>query len=180
MSTRASAARYARALFDVALQEGALERADTDLTTFADLLQRHDDLTRVLTNPAVPAGRKRALVQALLARLSLAGPVAKLLLLLADRDRLSVMPDMVTLFRQRLMEHQQIVHAEVTTAQPLAPEREAELQQQLARVTGRRVTMTTKVDPAIIGGIITKIGTVVYDGSVASQLTKMRERLAAR
>lgn len=180
MSTRASAARYARALFDVALQEGLLERADTDLTTFSDLLQRHDDLTRVLNNPAVPAPRKRALVLELLTRLSVTGPVAKLLLLLAERDRITVLPDMVDLFRQRLMEHQQIVQAEVTTAQPLAPERQAELQVQLARVTGRRVTMTTKVDPAIIGGIITKIGTVVYDGSVASQLTKMRERLATR
>ena len=180
MSTRASAARYARALFDVAFQERVLEQADTDLTTFSDLLQRHDDLTRALNNPVVPAPKKRALVQELLARLSVSGPVAKLLLRLAERDRLSVFPDMVGLFRQRLMEHQQVVQAEVTTAQPLAPERQAELQQQLARVTGRRVTMTTKVDPEIIGGIITKIGTIVYDGSVASQLTKMRERLVTR
>ena len=180
MSTRASAARYARALFDVALQEGTLERADTDLTTLAELFERHGDLKRVLTNPAVPAARKRAVLQELLPRLSLSTPVAKITLLLADRDRLAMFPDLVAVFRERLMEHQQIVQAEVTTAAPLTPEREAQLRQQLATVTGRRVMMTTRVDPGIIGGIITKIGTVVYDGSIASQLTRMRERLVAQ
>lgn len=180
MSTRASAARYARALFDVALQEGSLDRAEKDLTTFSDLLQQHPDLQRVLTTPAVPAARKRAVLQALLPKLSLSGPVAKLLLMLADRDRLVLFPDLISVFRERLLEHQHVVEAEITTAQPLAPEREAQLQQQLARVTGRRVTLTTRVDPGIIGGVITKIGTVVYDGSLASQLTKMRDRLAAQ
>jgi F-type H+-transporting ATPase subunit delta len=179
MSTRASAARYARALFDVALQEGSLERANQDLTTFNDLVQQHADLQRVLTNPAVPAARKRALVEELQPRLSFSTPVAKLLLLLAERDRLVLLPDLLAVFRERFMEHQQIVQAEVTTAAPLSPEREAQLRQQLAQVTGRKVTMTTRVDPEIIGGIVTKIGTVVYDGSIASQLTKMRERLLA-
>jgi F-type H+-transporting ATPase subunit delta len=102
------------------------------------------------------------------------------MLLLADRDRLELFPDLLAVFRERLMEHQRVVQAEVTTAVPLSPEREAELRQQLAAVTGRRVMMTTKVDPALIGGIVTKIGTVVYDGSIASQLTKMREQLVAR
>jgi F-type H+-transporting ATPase subunit delta len=177
MSTRASATRYARALFDVALQEGSLERADHDLTTFADLLQQHADLQRVLINPAVPAARKRAVLEELLPRLSFSTPAAKLLLLLADRDRLVLFPDLLDVFRRRLMEHQQVIEAEVTTAAPLAPERQTQLQQELSKVTGRRVTMTTRVDPAIIGGIVTRIGTTVYDGSLASQLTKMRERL---
>ena len=180
MSTRASAARYARALFDVALQEGSLEQANNDLTTVADLLQQHADLQRVLVSPAIPAARKRAALEALLPRLSLSTPVAKLLLMLADRDRLVLFPDLVSVFRDRYLEHQQIVEAEVTTAMPLAPEREADLRQQLATVTGRRVNLTTKVDPAIIGGIVTRIGSIVYDGSLASQLTKMRDQLARR
>ena len=75
------------------------------------------------------------------------------------------------------MDHQQTVRAEITTAEPLLPEREAQLQQRLSRATGRRVMLTSKVDPAIIGGVIAKIGTIVYDGSIAAQLTKMRQRL---
>jgi F-type H+-transporting ATPase subunit delta len=180
MSTRTSATRYARALFDVALQEGSLEQADANLTAFLTILESHPDLQRVLNNPAVPVPKKRGLLQELLKKLSFSGPVAKLVLLLGERDRLVLFPELVDVFRERLMEHQQVVQAEVTTAQPLTDERATQLQQQLARVTGRRVVMTTKVDPAIIGGIVTKIGTVVYDGSLASQLTRMRERLAAR
>jgi F-type H+-transporting ATPase subunit delta len=177
MSTRASAARYARALFDVALQEGSLDQANNDLTALTDLLQQHPDLQRVLVNPAIPAARKRAALEALLPKLSLSTPVSKLLLMLADRDRLVIFPDLVAVFRDRYLEHQHIVEAEVTTAMPLSAEREAELRQQLARVTGRHVNLTTRVDPAIIGGIVTRIGTIVYDGSLASQLTKMRDQL---
>src|ERR1051325_1048510 len=130
MSTRASAARYARALFDVALQERSLEQADRDLTTVANLLQQQTDLHTVLTNPAVPAARKRSLLEAIVPRLELSGPVGKLLVLLADRDRFGVFPDLLAVFRERLREHQQVIEAEVTTAMPLSVERQAQLRQQ--------------------------------------------------
>ena len=178
MSTRASAARYARALFDVALQEGILDQADRDLTTVADLLQRQSDLQAVLTNPAVPAARKRSLLEAIVPRLELSGPVGKLLLILADRDRVGVFPDLLSVFRERVREHRRVLEAEVTTAMPLSAEREAELRQQLTAATGREVTLTTRVDPNLIGGAVTRIGTMVYDSSLASQLTRLRERLA--
>ena len=180
MTTRASAARYARALFDVALAEADVERAGQDLSAIGELFQQHADLQRVLTNPAVPAARKTAAMRELLARLQVSGPTAKLLLLLADRDRLALMPDLVELYRERLMEHQQVVDAEVTTAAPLGAERLAELQQRLSKATGRRVTLTTKVDPGLIGGIVARIGSIVYDGSIATQLTKFRDRLIAQ
>lgn len=179
MSTRASAARYARALFDVALQEGSLDQADRDLSTVADLLQHQTDLHAVLTNPAVPAARKRSLLEAIVPRLELSGPVAKLLLILADRDRVSVFADLVAVFRERVREHRQILEAEVTTAMPISAEREAQLRQQLTAATGRQVTLTTRVDPNLIGGAVTRIGTMVYDSSLASQLTRLRERLLA-
>jgi F-type H+-transporting ATPase subunit delta len=78
------------------------------------------------------------------------------------------------------MEHQRVVRAEVTTAVPLSQERAAQLQQRLASATGRAVTMTTKVDASIIGGVITRIGSTVYDGSVAAQLAKVKDRLVER
>ena len=79
-----------------------------------------------------------------------------------------------------MREHQQIVEAEVTTAAPLSPERISDLQERLARITGRTVTMTTRVDETIIGGVVTRVGSTVYDGSVATQLAKVRERLSER
>ena len=75
------------------------------------------------------------------------------------------------------MEHRQIVRAEVTTAVPLLPEQLTQFEQRLAAATGRHVTMTTSVDPSLIGGAVARVGSTVYDGSIATQLAKMRERL---
>lgn len=180
MSMRASAARYARALLDVAIKESDPERAEQDLATFVDLVRQHPDLERALANPVVSASDKRAVVEQILARLQPTAPTGKLLLLLAARGRLALLPELLDVYRERLMEHRNIVQAEVTTAVPLPPERAAQLQQRLAAMTGRVVTMTTRVDASIIGGVVTRIGSTVYDGSVARQLAKVKDRLAQR
>jgi F-type H+-transporting ATPase subunit delta len=177
MTRRGSAARYARALLDVAIEESIAERAERDLAAFAELFAQHPDLERALTHPAVPAARKRALTAAITARLGTAAPVGKLLAMLADRDRLALVPELLTTYRERLLEHQRVIRAEVTTAEPLTPARAEQLRDRLARATGRHVTLTTRVDARIIGGIVARIGSVVYDGSIAAQLAKMRERL---
>jgi F-type H+-transporting ATPase subunit delta len=97
--------------------------------------------------------------------------------MLAERDRLVLLPDLITVYQERLEELQQIVRAEVTTAEPIAPERLSALQQRLAGATGRTVKVTTKVDPSIIGGVKAQIGGTVYDGSIASQLEAFRQKL---
>ena len=180
MSLRASAARYARALLDVAIKESDPERAEQELAAFVGVVAQHPDLQRVLANPVVSAADKRAVVHQVVDRLALNTPAAKVLLLLATRGRLPLLPDLLDIYRERLMEYRRVVRAEVTTAAPLSPQHVAELQGRLASVTGRAVTMTTKVDPSIIGGVITRIGSIVYDGSVAAQLAKVRTRLAER
>ena len=178
MSTRASAARYAKALFDVALKESTPQQAENELTAFSDLVRAHAELRHVLSSPAISAARKRAVVQQLLDRQQPSAPVRKLLLLLAERDRLELLPDLVSVFHERVMEHLKIVQAEVTTATPLPPDQAARLQQRLGTTIGRTVTLTTRVDPALIGGMVTRIGSTVYDGSVATQLAALRQRLA--
>ena len=180
MSMRASAARYARALLDITTKETDPVAAEADLAAFVDLVQRHPDLQRALANPVVSANAKRALVQQIVDRTQPSAPVGKLLLLLAMRGRLELLPDLLDVYRERLMEHRQVIQAEVTTAAPLSSERVAELQQRLARITGRTVAMTTRVNAAIIGGVVTRIGSTVYDGSIATQLAKVRDRLSDR
>jgi len=177
MSTRASAARYARALLDVVSTDGNPEQVDQELAAFADLVTRTPDLQKALTNPAVPVSAKCAILENLLPRLKLSPPLAKLLLLIADRDRLAIVGDLAAAYRERLMELRQIVRAEVITAAPVPPERVTQFQERLAAATGRRVTMTTRVDPTLIGGAVTRVGSIVYDGSVVTQLAKIRERL---
>jgi F-type H+-transporting ATPase subunit delta len=179
MTSRAAAVRYARALFDVARQERIdVEPIERDLAEFSDLVRSSDALNRVLSNPAIPAPRKRAAVEQLLKLVSVAPPLAQLLLLLADRDRLALLPELAQAFRERVMDFQQVVRAQVTTAVPLPPDRVSALQQGIARATGRKVHLEAAVDPSLIGGAVTRIGSTVYDGSVTTQLWKMRERLA--
>jgi len=138
---------------------------------------RISSLEKNPANPGVPATGKRAIAETLATRLNAASPVRKLLMLLAERDRLAIVPDLLDVYRERLMELQQVVRAEVTTATPLTADRTAQIQERLAKATGRHVNITTSVDPAIIGGMVARIGSTVYDGSVATQLLKIRESL---
>jgi F-type H+-transporting ATPase subunit delta len=180
MSMRTSAARYARALLDVAIKESDPERAEQELEAFVDLVRQHPDLQRAFANPVVPATDKRAVAQQILERVKPTTPVGKLVLLLASRGRLALLPDLLDVYRERLMEYRNVLSAEVTTAVPLSQERTAQLQKRLAAATGRVVTMTTRVDASIIGGVVTRIGSTVYDGSVATRLAKVRDRLEQR
>jgi F-type H+-transporting ATPase subunit delta len=178
VTNKTAATRYARALLDVAVKEKAdLELIERELSQFADLFKQYPLLEKVLLNPAVPVPRKRAAVGDLLAQAKFTPIVSKLLALLADRDRLVLVPDLLSAYRDRLLDHRGVVRAEVTTVSALDPRRAAAIQSGLAALTGRTVTLTTKIDPSIIGGLVARIGSTVYDGSVTRQLEKMKERL---
>ena len=180
MTNRGSAVRYARALFDVAKEEADTRQVGREIAAFAKLVADHEMLARTLGNPAIPAPRKRAVVEQLIARAGTVSPVvSKLLLLLAERDKLTLLPELVSAYEARLMDDAKVVRAQVTTAVELPADRIAKLQEGLARATGRQVQLETRVDPAIIGGAVARIGSTVYDGSVTTQLEKVKERLAA-
>ena len=178
MTQKMAAARYARALFDVALAEDDPQAIEQQLADAVGLFTGHGDLWRAVTNPAVPVQKKRAVVDELLPKLALRAPLAKLLAMMAGRDRLVLLPDLLEAYRSRLMDHQQVVRATVTTVVPLSPARAEALSEKLAALTGRKVLMQTHTDPALIGGVVARIGSTVYDGSVKRQLEKMKERLA--
>jgi F-type H+-transporting ATPase subunit delta len=178
VTARTAAARYAKALFDVALAEGVVEQVEQPLQTFADAVRSHETLAHVFANPAIPPAQKRAIMQALIDRAgNVPAPLAKLVLLLAERDRLVLLPDLADAFRERLMDHQKIARGSVTSAMPLDPEALRALETGLGRATGRRVVLEPRVDPSIIGGVIARVGSTVYDGSVVTQLQKMKEAL---
>jgi F-type H+-transporting ATPase subunit delta len=180
VTNRTAATRYARALLDVVVAE---RRADPELVAqqlagFVDLFASHPLLEKVMLNPAVPVPRKTAVMQELTSRADLSPSLAKLLHLLAGRDRLVLLPDLLAAYRDRLLDHRHVVRAEVTTATALSAERAADIQGSLARMTGRTVQLDMRVDASIIGGVVARIGSTVYDGSVTRQLEKMKQRLA--
>jgi F-type H+-transporting ATPase subunit delta len=178
VTNKTAAIRYARALLDVAVKEQAnLDQIESDLAQFVDLFTQYPELAKVLLNPAVPVPRKSAAVGDLLARANFSPILSKLILLLAGRDRLVLLPDLLASYRERLLDHKHIVRAVVTTAVPIDEGRTNAIQQGLAKVTGRTVTLSTEVNPSIIGGVIARIGSTVYDASVTRQLEKMKESL---
>jgi F-type H+-transporting ATPase subunit delta len=179
MTNRSSAARYAKALLDVSRRESEPEAVERGLAAFVSLADGHPQLARALVNPSIPVQRKTALVDALLARMPVDAVLGKMLRLLAGRDRLVLLPDLLEEYRRRLMDLRHIVRAEVTSAVPLAAGAAPAIERALAARTGQTVAMTTRVDPAILGGVVTRIGSVVYDGSVKRQLEKMKDTLTS-
>lgn len=179
MTNRTAANRYARALLEVAVNEqlSDLQQIETELAEFAGLFNEYPTLEKVLLNPAVPVPRKRAVVEELTRKAKMAPVLVKLLVLLAGRDRLVLLPDLLHAYRERLQDHRHVVRAEVTTATPLSAERVEAVEQSLAKATGRTVTLAAHVDPSIIGGVIARIGSTMYDGSVTRQLQRMKEKL---
>jgi F-type H+-transporting ATPase subunit delta len=181
VTNRTAATRYARALIDVATREQTdLAVVDAQLGDLARLFQNNDALRRALLNPAVPLPRKRAAVTEILARVNVLPIVAKTVALLAERDRLAILSDVADAFSERLLDLKNIVRAEVTTAEPLPTERLQAIQHSLAKATGRIVDISSRVDPSIVGGIVARVGSTVFDASVTSHLQRIRQRLDAR
>jgi F-type H+-transporting ATPase subunit delta len=177
MTNRSSAARYAKALLDVGRKEGDPAEVGRDLETFVSLATGHEQLARVLVNPAIPAARKVALVGELTSRLAIDPIVGKLVALLAGRDRLVLLPALREEYRRRLLEFTNVVEAEVTSAVPLGDDAVQAIGRAIGARIGRQLALTSRVDATIIGGVVTRIGSVVYDGSVRRQLEKMKDAL---
>ena len=174
---RTAATRYGRALLDVALREADADQVELELLEFIEFLEKQPSVARVLLNRAVPLPRKRDAVAALAAQGGLSPIVSKLLALLAGHGQLALLPDLLAVYHDRLLERREIVRAEVTTAGPLPGDRAEALERRLVAITGKRVSMVTRVDPGIIGGVVTRIGSTVYDGSIATHLRRIKERL---
>jgi F-type H+-transporting ATPase subunit delta len=178
MSLRTSATRYARALLDVALRESDPQKIERDLTSFVTAVNSSPDLKRALTSARIPVATRRAVVDAASRQIGMDPPAAKLLGLLADRGRLEIFNELLMVYRERLLAHQGIVKGAVTAAAPLAADKIAALERSLSTATGKQVQLETAVDPALIGGVVARIGSTVYDGSIRTQLQRIRKQLA--
>ena len=178
MTSRTAAARYARALLDVATKETVdLGTIAGELDDFNAFFRQQVPLERLLLNPAVPAPRKRAAMEQITQLSGYTPIVSKLLVLLADRDRLALLGDIAATYHEMLAERQNVVHAEVTSAEPLSQAKIDAIEKKLGTLTGKRVSMKTSVNKDLIGGVVARVGGTVYDASIATQLKKIRERL---
>lgn len=171
------AARYARALAEVVKEKRALEAAADQLEAFSGVFRESRELRDFLLNPAYPLTRKQKGLSEVARRCGTKGPQLKLLELLLAKGRMSLLPEVTVEFRRIEEESLNRVSVELTTARPLDAKLREGVIASLEKFTGKTVRLTHKVDPAVLGGARARIGSVVYDGTVASRLQKLKQQL---
>jgi F-type H+-transporting ATPase subunit delta len=179
----ALAIRYARALVDTVMAPKSTldpKQALAELRSFNEIVRSSPELRNVLSSPAVSNSKKRAVVGRFADSLPLAKLIRNFLFVIIDRRRTDTLGQIAEAFETALDERLGIVRADVKSASPLSDRQQSELQQELSRVSGKQVRCDFSIDPALIGGVVARIGSTVYDGSVRSQLESLRERLVAR
>lgn len=176
----ALASRYAGALVDVVTGPKSQidpQAAIGELRQFLSTFEESAELRNALASPAVTPGRKRAVVARLAAALPLSRTVRNFLYVLVDHRRTQHLPEIADAFETLLDERLGVVRADVTSARELTGTQQELLRSELSRVAGSQVKPRFKVDPELIGGVMARIGSTVYDGSVAGQLDAMERRL---
>jgi F-type H+-transporting ATPase subunit delta len=182
MTLSAIAARYANALADVVTAPASPLRpqdAVAELCAFEAALRSSPELHNALTTPAVPTGRKRAVIGRIVDVLKLSRISRNFLFVLVDHRRIATLGDVIHSFELIVDERLGFARAEVASASELGEPVRAALNAELERLTGKRIRMRLKVDPSLIGGVVARIGSTVYDGSVRGQLGALERRLSA-
>ncbi|MEO7651814.1 MAG: ATP synthase F1 subunit delta [Bryobacteraceae bacterium] len=179
----AVAARYARALVDVVLgaQSGVEpERVLAELRAFEQALSESAALSTILSSPAIAPARKRSVITKLAESVQTSRTVRNFLLVLIDHRRAAVLSEIISAFEKMVDERMGIVQVEVVSALPLSDRQKEALTWRLERTTGKKVWLNLQVNGELIGGILVRMGSTVYDGSVRGQLDTLGRRLRAQ
>jgi F-type H+-transporting ATPase subunit delta len=176
----ATASRYARALADLAFdpKRGVdPQSVAAELALFTEALDSSSDLRGVLISPAVAPARKRAVVSQLAKQGGISALVRNFLCVVIDHRRTAILSEIREAFRTLTYERMGMVEADVSAARELPPGQREKLAEGLGRLTGKQVQCRFSVDQSLIGGVVARIGSTIYDGSVQGQLKALRRRL---
>ena len=169
------AGRYANALFELALEGKAIDAVKSDLEKFDALVAGSADLNRLVRSPVFSAGDQRKALDAILAKAGIKGLAANFLLVIADNRRLFAVRDMIRAFRAMVARHRGEVTAEITVAEKISDSNFEALKSALKSVTGGKdIDFDVKIDPAIIGGLIVKVGSRMVDTSLRTKLNSIK------
>jgi len=173
------ARRYAKALFALAKKAGKKAPAEygKDLEAFASVLKTSPELLKVFANPIITADVKKAVLAGVLGKLSLKPMVANFLSLLADKDRLSSVLDVAAFYRLLLDEAEGVLRGQFVTAYALTDARQDQIKTKLEKQSGKKLVLSFAVDPAILGGVLLKVGDKVLDASLRAQLDILKEQI---
>ena len=171
------ARRYARALAEVAVQENRDARVQEDLGAFGTVLQASPELVETLVNPAIPFAPKRRIVEELADRLSLVGITVNFILVLLENGRIREYGEYVQAFTEVMDQRAGVVRGVVTSARSLDTEVRGRLEEVLSEISRARVRLSYEEDESLIGGLRVQVGSVIYDGSIRTQLEEVRRRI---
>ena len=180
MSLQTVARRYAAALADVAIERHEEREVQAELDHWASMIEANPQLKEVLANPTVAYDQKQKVLEDLLSRSRVRETTASFLRVLLRNQRLSQLREVAARFGQTLDERSGVVAANVTTARPMPEELRNALQQALKEATGKDVRLSFTTDEAIIGGLVARVGSTIFDGSVQGHLERLSEHLAGR
>jgi F-type H+-transporting ATPase subunit delta len=177
LSLQTVARRYASALADVALERHEEREIQEEIQQWASMIGTHSQLKEVFANPTISYDDKRKVLEELIARTGVRETTASFLRVLLRNQRLSELPEVAGRFGHVLDERSGVVSADVTTARPIPEDLKNTLRETLASATGRTVRLSFTTDETIIGGLIARIGSTIFDGSVESRLDRLSEEL---
>jgi F-type H+-transporting ATPase subunit delta len=177
MRDRKLATRYARALLGALATPVEQDLADEFLSALASSVKTNAEFRGFLLDPASPASAKKSILENLCTSRGVPGRVKTFLGLLVDNARLASLPSIAEVFHFERESGQGIVSATLTAAAALTPEHQARATEALGKLTGRRVNLTIQIDPELLGGAVAQVGSVVYDGSLKTQLARLRRTM---
>jgi F-type H+-transporting ATPase subunit delta len=178
MTTSILGRRYAAALFALAEQAGSIDKVGQDLRDFAASFQSSRELRSVFENPSVGAQSRRQILRDIAAQSGMDPLVRDTLLLVSDRGRMGQVSDIASAYQMQAEARSGRVRAEVVTASELPEAYFQELQRTLERVTGKKVSVSRRVDASLLGGVVTRVGDQVFDGSLRHQLDGLVHELS--
>jgi F-type H+-transporting ATPase subunit delta len=177
MSIETISRRYGSALADVVQKSGETELVRTELVQWATMLDSNADLLDVFGNPSIAHGRKEDVLEKLIEKTRPAKTTANFLRILLRNGRLTELAQINERFAAELEERSGIVSAEIISAHDLRDDERSAIRTRLEKLTGKRVNLNFDIDEELIGGIVTRLGSTVYDGSVRTRLENLKEQL---
>lgn len=177
MITNAVARRYAKALIELAEEEVAVEKYYDELRAFEAVIAENAEALAFFSTPSFTLQTKKELLKEIIAASSFSPTVASFILLLLEENRLGEISPVVRAYRSFADELSGFIRGRVTSALPLAEVQVDEIREALEKSTGKKVLLQVDVDPSLIGGIVTRIGDKIFDGSIKTQLTRISEIL---
>jgi len=171
------AGRYATALFDLAGEAGSIDAVKGDLDRFDALVAESADLTRLVRSPVFSAREQSQALESVLQRAGIGGLAANFLKLVTSNRRLFAVRDMIRAFRGLVADFKGEATAEVTVAEKLKDDHVAALKDALKAVSGKEIDLAIKIDPAIIGGLVVKLGSRMVDTSLRTRLEAIRHAM---